>query len=435
MDQLELLKHIKHILKELHGEFINLRDQGILPLLDSYSNVSKSQKGLLENTLKVVENIQNNVQIVSGSDHIQEIRNVKLKELAQRGKGTIKLLWSQKLNAAKQTYTSLLTNRGKADIFSQWVENERFLPNKFRQKMPDDTSEEQTEIIQKMGFMKMKSEVITLRAMAQKHQTKFDQLMDSMTTHIQEQQSSNVAEAMQRLWIEDIEIMRKKADTDWKAKEEWWTNLPNNPNQDTDINHADDNEEENEGTVNNAFVKVVRRKRNNTVSQTKKSQTANHCASYADKARMPNPQTARLTEQVSARRSFANNVPNTSTSDRRAHTHQGHQNKGPTNRNRAGSVQPYLPPHKRPYHSKPEPERNHNRYIQREQGHSGHPKRNFNPARSYQNRRSYSNFWKSHERQRYWGYTDPRREWQQGFSYRRNNKDSTQMNQPDHFLW
>ena len=37
--------------------------------------------------------------------------------------------------------------------------------------MPDDTSEEQTKIIQEMGFMKMKSEVITLRAMAQKHQS------------------------------------------------------------------------------------------------------------------------------------------------------------------------------------------------------------------------------------------------------------------------
>ena len=46
----------------------------------------------------------------------------------------------------------------------------------------------------------MKEEVITLNAYANKHQTKFDGIMNTMKSIMQDHKS-NITEAMQRLWI------------------------------------------------------------------------------------------------------------------------------------------------------------------------------------------------------------------------------------------
>ena len=129
---------------------------------------------------EILTDIQTRVTNISNNPYLEEMKNNKFIDFVQKRKGTLKQTWSHKRNEAKQAYEAMINNQNKARIFDDWVQSEVFLPRKYRTQTTDSTPEDQKHLIHKLGFLKMKADVQSMRENAQKHSEKFQKSMDKM---------------------------------------------------------------------------------------------------------------------------------------------------------------------------------------------------------------------------------------------------------------
>ena len=235
-----ILTNIDKNIQLLLDEFISLRTEALVPLMNAFSSKNEFDRNFATGTFDILKDIQSNlasngtfedrsnlVQLVQTKDmltdiqaqvtniahnpYLEDIKNSKLMNFVLKRKGTLKQTWSHKRNEAKQAFESMINSQNKARIFDDWIQTEVFLPKKYRAKTTESTPEDQKHLLHKLGFLKMKADVKSMQENAQKQSDKFDVVMDKMRDIIQNRESANVAEKMIELWDEDIANMKEKA--------------------------------------------------------------------------------------------------------------------------------------------------------------------------------------------------------------------------------
>ena len=152
--------------------------------------------------------------------HTLKLQESKLDDLARKKKHGISATWHKKLNEIANSFHQTTFHDRTADIYQNWADSTLFLPKKFRGKRKPDQSEEQNEILNKLGFSKMKEEVIHLRSQAKKAAKRYEETRNYMTL-IDRKATGSVVQKLKDIWAEDVLKKEIKMEEHWKKREEF----------------------------------------------------------------------------------------------------------------------------------------------------------------------------------------------------------------------
>ena len=188
-----ILTNIDKNIQLIYSEFVSLRKDALVPLMNAFNSKNEFDRNIAKETVEILKNVADNIQSqdikeniqdiasnqgiltdiqaqvanIAHNPYLEDIKNNKLMHFVLKRKGTLKQTWSHKRNEAKQAYESMINNQNKARIFDDWVQTEVFLPKKYRTKTTESTPEDQKHLLHKLGFLKMKSDVQSMRENAQ----------------------------------------------------------------------------------------------------------------------------------------------------------------------------------------------------------------------------------------------------------------------------
>ena len=233
----DLHKMIETKLDLILKEFAALREQAIIPFIEGYSKRVQDIKQFEKQSLDSISDISKQIETIANPTYlktVQDIQDAKLMDFVYRRKGMIRRLWSDKLNRFKNAYENLKQNENKSRIFGEWVNNELFLPKKYRTKIQSDASAEHRDAGHKMGFLKMKEDVNKMKGRIGDFQKQCDTNFTYMMDLINRRETPAVAEKMGKLWMDDVQKVKNKVMYEWARKEEFWKQLPHSDNPDQD---------------------------------------------------------------------------------------------------------------------------------------------------------------------------------------------------------
>ena len=224
-------------LAQILNEIRAMREEAIVPLMHNYAGHAKNNHENAKETIGKLDKISVQLSTVTSDGYLQAIQDIqhsKTMDYVYRRKDAIRKLWTDKLNQLKNAYENLTRNRNKSRIFAEWVENELFLPKKYRQKINENASEEQREASHKLGFSKMKEDVARMKESEEKFRAKCTELNSYMCELIKRRETTNISSQMLKIWDQEVETMKKKIRNEWEKKELFWKNLPHSDNPDQD---------------------------------------------------------------------------------------------------------------------------------------------------------------------------------------------------------
>ena len=119
----------------------------------------------------------------------------------------------------KELFWKRLHNQKDAELYEFYMQK-RFVPEKFRTKLPGHCTEREIEMHRNSAMDRVKNEIIILKNRASEFKTQHEEIDNNVLQKIEiESTDPDVFTALKQLWVEDYEKEEEKSPAIWNKME------------------------------------------------------------------------------------------------------------------------------------------------------------------------------------------------------------------------
>ena len=133
------------------------------------------------------------------------------KERARKIRNKIHIFWSDSLSKRNELFWKRLHNQKDVELYEFYMQK-RFVPKKFRTKLPGHCTEMEIELHGNSAMDRVNNEIIILKNRASEFKTQHEEIDNDVLQKIEiESTDPDVFTALKQLWVEDYETEEEKS--------------------------------------------------------------------------------------------------------------------------------------------------------------------------------------------------------------------------------
>ncbi len=232
--QEEILDNVKQLPEKTRQELNGLIEATIYPVLKNeiypaIGNILSLIKGFQDKITSIEEKLQERhsssyqtlLDKTTDDDEEEETRKA-----ARKKKSSMLKEWKRSLNKIKQHYGTGLRNDETAAVYQKWIDEDNFMPRKFRPKAIPDETEGERKVREELSKEKMRASIRLMQIRATSQREKHNEEERKFTILIEERTEGQVREHLKEMFRHEVQLTMDKAVKDWQKSKEWLEQLP-----------------------------------------------------------------------------------------------------------------------------------------------------------------------------------------------------------------